>query len=379
MRTLLRLLRIKPSWSRQIVGQTSRHRGDPEGLRIARRRHAALAEAGRVVRALQTTLRGTGVAADEAAALAKRIANAERDELMRLHGRVEPRKRFKTGAGQPLHQGRPVEILATDESGRSVPQPGIENAVFALGGVAIAPPAIDDYVMRANDLKQRAFGTEKVTFHEPFMRRREDIFYFGGNEREQQEFDRELDRLISQSEFSVFGVAIRKDAYERDFLETGVDKYLPTDVYSIAIQVLLERYVDYLAYSPSRPLGSVVLESIGPKEDALHQRDFVDLLLFGTQWVPPSAFQGNLETGVRYVRKQGSAPTELADMWARDLFEWTRGGCVGTPGRWRLFESRIYGRGDLMMGKFGLKVFPDSDIREQIEAHRRDVIARRAN
>jgi len=143
--------------------------------------------------------------------------------------------------------------------------------------------------------------------------------------------------------------------------------------------MLLERYIDYLAFDRSRPIGSVTFESIGPKEDALHQRDFVDLLLYGTQWVPPSAFQGHLEPGVRYVKKAGSAVTELADMWARDLFEWARAGCEGQPGRWSLFEPRIYARGDLMMGKFGLKVFPDSDIREQIERHRRDAVTARTN
>lgn len=140
-----------------------------------------MAEAGRVVRALQTSLRATGVGAEEAEALAKRIADAERAELMRLYGRVEPRKRFKTGAGQPMHQGRPTNILATDESGRSVPQPGESNAVFALGAVAMTPAAAADYVDRANDLKRRIFGTELLTFHEPFIRRREDRFYFGGN------------------------------------------------------------------------------------------------------------------------------------------------------------------------------------------------------
>ncbi len=57
-------------------------------------------------------------------------------------------------------------------------------------------------------------------------------------------------------------------------------------------------------------------------------------------------------------------------MLARDVFEWIRADCVVEPARWKSFGPRIYQRGDLRMGKFGLKVFPDSDVSQQVEAHR---------
>ena len=37
---------------------------------------------------------------------------------------------------------------------------------------------------------------------------------------------------------------------------------------------------------------------------------------------------------------------------------------------------KIYRRGDGRMGKFGAKVFPDSDIRDRVEAHRIECGAR---
>ncbi|MEO7667334.1 MAG: hypothetical protein ABIU97_09930 [Dehalococcoidia bacterium] len=243
--------------------------------------------------------------------------------------------------------------------------------------MAMSQEAADDYVKRADSLKIDLFGTAAITFHEPKMRNREDRFYFGGNPAEQKAFDAALDQLIEGTEFTAFGVAIRKDAYREEFLATGIDPYLPLDVYSLAIQMLLERYVDFLAYSVARPMGIVSFESIGPKEDAEHQRDFADLLLHGTQWVPDSAFRNHLVTGARFEPKAGSAPSELADMWARDLFEWGRAECVGEPGRFNLFEGRIYCRGDLQLGKFGVKVFPDSTIRERIQDHRLKVAGMR--
>jgi len=57
-------------------------------------------------------------------------------------------------------------------------------------------------------------------------------------------------------------------------------------------------------------------------------------------------------------------------MLSRDLYEWIRDDCIGSPKRWDTFGKKIYCRDEGMMGKFGIKVFPDSDIRDRIEAHR---------
>jgi hypothetical protein len=68
-----------------------------------------------------------------------------------------------------------------------------------------------------------------------------------------------------------------------------------------------------------------------------------------------------LLTGLTFMPKQGSDPMELADLLARDMYEWLRDGCETWPGRWRMLSSKIYCRGDCRQGKFGFKVFPDSD------------------
>ena len=154
-------------------------------------------------------------------------------------------------------------------------------------------------------------------------------------------------------------------------MEGGTDLYLPLDLYSVAIHLLFERYVDYLAsHRPKRAIGRVTFESQGTRENAEHQRDYVDLLLSGTQWVPDAAFRHWLETGVRFTKKQGTEPMELADMLSRDVYEWARDDCASEPRRWSCFDPKVYRRADMAMGKFGIKVFPDSDIRAHIEMHR---------
>ena len=301
--------------------------------------------------------------------LVARLAEQEQIELQRAYGRIEQRKRFKKHSSQPILDRRPRSNLYLDESGKSVVEP-IAPSFFALGGIALAQEKVDDYRVAADEIKLEFFSTTDITFHEPAMRDHNGPYYFDGDSRKQREFSQAIDDLVDNTDFAAFGVGVRKTAFEQDFVASGVDPYLPTDAYSVAIVLLLERYVDFLAHTSQPRFGRVIFESQGPLEDAYHQLEFARTLLDGSQWVSASAFRNWLEPGLRFTPKQGSDPTELSDMLSRDIYEWIRGECRGIPKRWDLFGRKIYCRGDGKMGKFGVKVFPDSDIRETIERHR---------
>jgi hypothetical protein len=295
------------------------------------------------------------------------VTDQERMQLLRAHGRIEPRTRFKGG---PVVRVRDPErhYLFIDESGKSLPG---GSPFFALGAVAMTGAEVMRYRRRADGIKKRYFGRRSLTFHEPAMRHREGDFSFGDNPARQLAFDRALRRLVSGTEFVAFGVGIRKAPFAA-FNELGGDAYLPADMYAVAIQLLLERYVDFRAMSGGvRSRSRVIFEGQGPKEDAVHQRDFADALLDGTQWLPGGVFQQWLETGVEFRPKQGSDPIELADMLSRDLYEWLQADCSGSPGRWDIFTRKTYCRGDGNRGKFGIKIFPADDVEEAVMAHRR--------
>lgn len=347
-------------------------RGDPEGRRIAKKRAQLLSESGQVARALQVLLKRAEFDSRILAEFIGKITQSELTELHRGYGRLESRKRFKPHVSHPLLEKRPRSELFIDENGKSVPEPSnaSEAAVFSLGAVAMPAEAVDDYCVAANEIKLQFFGTTNITFHEPYMRFREYPYDFDGNEERQLEFDQAIDRLVKEANFTAFGVGVRKEAYADEFIESGLDPYLPTDVYALAIMLLLERYLDFLASRGTKRLGRATFESIGPLEDAHHQLEYARLLIDGSQWVPDSSFRSWLETGLRFEPKAGSHPLELADMLSRDIYEWVRGQCIVTPKRWELFSRKIHCRGDGQTGKFGLKIFPDSDIRERVEAHR---------
>lgn len=347
-------------------------KGDPEGRRLARDRATRLSEAGRIARSLEVLIKRADCDAEIVEELIRSLAELEQIELQRAYGRIESRKRFKPHVGHPLLEKRRRSMLYIDESGKSVPgtNPTSQPEVFALGGVAMPEEAVDDYCAAADEIKLRFFGDTNITFHEPLMRNREELYYFGGDEDKQLAFDEAINELVANTHFVAFGVGIRKEAYAREFVDTGLDPYLPTDVYALAIIMLLERYIDFLSSSDIKRLGRVTFESQGPKEDAYHQLEYARVLLDGSQWVPDSAFRSWLETGLRFSTKTGSSPLELADMMSRDLYEWVRGECNVEPKRWSLLSDKVHCRDDGRMGKFGVKVFPDSDIRERVEAHR---------
>ena len=321
-------------------------------------------------------LRRAGEKDDVCAQLVEHIQARESQGLHRAHGRLDPRRAFKLRSGQPLSEGRFENVLFVDESGVAAPEPQLQDSWFAIGAVAVDRADISAYEDQANAVKVKFFGTADFTLHEPHMRQRRDQFFFDGDSARQRDFDEAIHQLIVDTPAVFFGVGVRKSQFGQ-FMDKGQDPYLPTDAYALAITMLLERYVDFLAHQPTRAVGRITFESIGPREDALRQAAVVDLLLYGTQWLSARAFSGMLHTGVHYAPKRGTDVTELADIVAREVYEWVRSGCEAESKYWGAVSSKFYRRGDGQMGKFGLKVFPDSDIRPLIQAHRQRAALKR--
>jgi hypothetical protein len=254
----------------------------------------------------------------QAAALTNAISEAEQSQLLRAEGRVESRRRFKGGPIQPV-ASPDRQLLFLDESGKSIPS---AVGLFALGGIAMTGAEAERYRSRADAVKERFWGHRGITFHEPHMRWHDEEFHFDGDVEKQAAFDAALEQVVHETDFTVFGVALRKGPFA-DFIAAATDPYLVPDLYSTTMQMLLERYIDFrVSQGAPRTRSKILLEAQGAREDATHQREFADILLNGTQWVPESAFQQWLEAGILFPNKHGSDPMELADMISRDVYEW---------------------------------------------------------
>ena len=217
---------------------------------------------GRLARAVDGLLRRADFSDFEFDRLLERIGIAERRELEHAHGRIEPRQRFQGGMSQPLGR-RDRDYLFADESGTSRPDTTGKDPYFVLAAVSLTPEANTFYKTASARLKASFGIPAEKPFHEPSMRLREGAWGFGGNTSKQAEFDAAVLALLEETPFVAFGVAIRKPALAV-FVDQRTDPYLPTDIYGMAIDLLMERYVDYLAIThPQRPLGRATFESQG--------------------------------------------------------------------------------------------------------------------
>lgn len=334
--------------------------GDPQGRRLARQNSELLAEAGRVARVLEVLLKRAGCDLQLCSETIKEIHKQEAAALQRSYGRIEPRNRFKTHTPRSILVQRSRSVLHIDESGKSNPEMLTPSrpTYFSLAAITMPEEKIDDYKVAANEIKLRFFRTTDITFHEPHMRERRDWFALGGDTVKQTEFDDAINELLEKADFQVFGVGIRKEAFRREFIDAQLDPYLPTDIYTLAILMLLERYIDCLASQGIPRLGRVIFESQGTLEDAIHQLEYARTLIDGSQWVAAKSFQLWLEPGLIFRPKCGSDPLEIADMFARDLFEWIRSECVDTPKRWELFSKKDLLPGRRPYGKIRCEGFP---------------------
>ncbi|MBL8066030.1 MAG: DUF3800 domain-containing protein [Chthonomonadaceae bacterium] len=341
---------------------------DPEGKRQARARAHAAEEALTLLAVARNRLFAIGDSELESA-----IGNLRRDlrrtfeaDSGRSGGHLEPRVKYK-GRSQhlALERGRGVITLYLDESGK--PEPSLEQPLFVLAGVAMDEDASADYVRRADLLKDR-FGISKdVSLHAPQIEKGLDDFAFGGDQQKLNTFQQAIAELVRDSSFRLLGSVIRKDALSAT-IRAGEDYLnLPPGLYEMALTFVAERLVDMLHSDQElKPCGRLVFESIGNREDAEHQRAFADLLLLGSEFVSDGCFRGWLQPGCEFRSKGGSHPLELADLAARALLTWARDGRPDEHSFWDLWAHRITTRQDVERGKFGVKVFPDADIRDEI-------------
>ena len=339
---------------------------------LVQRRTTALREASRLVSLAEFQLRAAEITGIDFHSLRGSLAVAEQSITGSDPGQVQGRRRYRAKRGRARRQSPATELcLFIDESGSWLPPTETDgDDWFALGAVAMTRRAINRYMTTADEIKMAFFGDPCITFHEPQMRRGELKFDFVGDTSKTQQFAAAVDLLVSEAEFTAFGVGIRKRELMARAGDGLLDLHLPADPYALALHLLLERFIDFLAYHPDRPRASIVMESQQARQNAMHQVTVAQTIVQGTEYVAPQGFQRFLIPGVEFVGKQGTHPTELADMLARDVFEWIRSDCRHDPPRWALFQDKFYKRENLRRGKFGLKVFPDSDIAAEVEDNR---------
>jgi hypothetical protein len=265
-----------------------------------------------------------------------------------------------------------------DESGE--PRPGVMHARsrwFVLTAVAMSDDQQRRYqqevdVLKARYWSRRLLRDRPVTLHDVDIRNGNGSFNFLGDRAKQAAFRADITRVIERVDFTAFAAGIRTDAVLQ-LLSGYVADTIPIHQFGLAFNLLLERLIDFL-YAASPPLsGALHMESSSAGNDGRLQQVLNDARQFGTQWVEADAVQTAFLPGITFHGKHGTHPIELSDLLAGEVARWMQSGCMRSSRLWQVFSQKFYARDDLSRGKFGLKIFPDSDsptLRERIEAHR---------
>jgi len=156
----------------------------------------------------------------------------------------------------------------------------------------------------------RSHPDEPVIFHRKEMVNAKPPFENLRNPLIQEQFDRELLRLIDLWDYSVISVCIDKKKHKETYTAWRYDPY------HYCLAVLLERFVFFLDRVNSS--GDVMAESRGGKEDMRLKASFSRLWEHGTDFLAPERFQSVLTSKQLKVKLKANniSGLQLADLIA---------------------------------------------------------------
>ena len=241
-------------------------------------------------------------------------------------------------------------LLFLDESGDH----GLVNVdpqfpVFALCGILVSDTAYVTIDSATRELKRKFWGEKKVILHSRDIRKCEKEFQILFDEAIKRSFYTEINKLVSDSEYTIIASAINKENHIKQYGK------LASDVYEISLSFIIERSVFFLDdwRSGNRQLR-IVIERRGRKEDGQLQEHFQRLCSRGTGYVTADrirAYGMNIEFRSKSDDVNG---LQLADLVAYPIARYVLDPKRANPA-FDVLEPKIYVKNGR---RYGLKVFP---------------------
>lgn len=240
--------------------------------------------------------------------------------------------------------------LFLDESGDH----GLKNIdmnfpVFVLCGIIMSKTEYETLRINFNQIKQNLWGDGKVIFHSRDIRKCEKEFKIFLDIDVKADFYKILNKIISDSNYTVISSVIDKEKY--------IKKYgkLRNDVYEIALSFIIERVVFFLDSIPGNDKNLyLIIEKRGKKEDSKLKNHINDLLKIGTYYVSPARLQ-TYNTKVQFVDKRKNINgLQLSDLVAYPIARYSMDKERANPA-FEIIKPKIYKKGTRI---YGLKIFP---------------------
>lgn len=170
-----------------------------------------------------------------------------------------------------------------------------------------------------------------------------------------------LRKFLETTELNVVACAINRIEYRKTAAPDPLDATLPDHMYLFAMDVLFERIAMVLDAKFPGGRAEVIVESRGPREDALLQYEFARLHLDGTTYIGDAFFRARLCPGITFHAKtQNCTGLQLADLVARPISEKVADP-ASTPERWPEVRTKLCPGQETKHSILGLKIAPWSE------------------
>lgn len=244
----------------------------------------------------------------------EQLIKAGTQELNRLNqlcgGRIVHRKMPKN------KQSGEQCCVFLDECGAHELRSSDPYRVFVLSAVIISDKDDRAIDMAWKDFKVRFLGDPNTVVHEPDVRNRLGPF----DEPDRQQKLDEMRRTFAALPFAIVTVIVHRDDYLHDFGLGPIDSSLPSHIYWMALDFLMERVAMALDGQFKGATARFVAEARGPLEDTQLQYEYARVLIQGTSYMRPGWFRQVLPPGVAFEPKgTNSTGLQLADLVARPV------------------------------------------------------------
>jgi len=220
-----------------------------------------------------------------------------------------------------------------------------------LCGCIIERRSLEHIGRRVNRLKQRYFGTTQVILHSRDIRKCEGSFQVLFDLHVKEQFYKDLNQIMDESEYCLLGSGIHKEKLIRKYGKGARDPY------SLSLSFIIERLIFYLDILPEKSEVKILAERRGRKEDQMLLSYFNSIMDRGTYYLRPDRLRETIK-GLHFHSKHDN----IIGLQIADLCAYPMARHLLYPKEpyipFTIIEKKIYHD---TMGKYmgwGLKVFP---------------------